>query len=47
VLGFGNRLPVDALSAALAPINGQIDTLGSAEQVLGAFVHAVSGGLTH
>ena len=47
VLGFGDRLPVDALGAALAPINGQIDTLGSAEQVLGAFVHAVSGGLTH
>ena len=47
VLGFGNRLPVDALSAALAPVNGQIDTLDSAEQVLGAFVHAVSGGLTH
>ena len=47
VLGFGNRLPVDALSAALAPINGQIDTIGSADEVLGAFVHAVSGGLTH
>jgi hypothetical protein len=47
VLGFGNRLPVDALSAALAPVNGQVDTLTSAEDVLGAFVHAVSGGLTH
>jgi hypothetical protein len=38
---------VDAFSAALAPINGQIDTIGSADEVLGAFVHAVSGGLTH
>ncbi len=47
MLGFGNRLPVDAFSAALAPINGQIDTIGSADEVLGAFVHAVSGGLTH
>jgi hypothetical protein len=47
VLGYGNRLPVDAFSAALAPINGQIDTIGSADEVLGAFVHAVSGGLTH
>jgi hypothetical protein len=47
VLGFGNRLPVDAFSSALAPINGQIDTIGSAQEVIGAFVHAVSGGLTH
>jgi Ca-activated chloride channel homolog len=47
VLGFGNRLPVDALTAALVPIDGQIDTIGSADEVLGAFVHAVSGGLTH
>jgi hypothetical protein len=47
VLGFGNRLPVDAFSAALTPIDGQIDTIGSAQEVLGAFVHAVSGGLTH
>jgi hypothetical protein len=47
VLGFGNRLPAEALSAALAPVRGQVDTLSSAEDVLGAFVHAVSGGLTH
>ena len=47
ILGFGNRLPVDALSTALSPVNGQVDTLTSAEDVLGAFVHAVSGGLTH
>jgi hypothetical protein len=47
VLGFGDRLPVDAFSTALAPIDGQIDTIGSAQEVLGAFVHAVSGGLTH
>jgi Bacterial extracellular solute-binding protein/von Willebrand factor type A domain len=47
VLGFGDRLPVDAFSAALAPIDGQIDTINTAEEVLGAFVHAVSGGLTH
>jgi hypothetical protein len=38
---------VDAFSAALAPIDGQIDTINTAEEVLGAFVHAVSGGLTH
>jgi hypothetical protein len=38
---------VDALTAALAPVNGQVDTLTKAEDVLGAFAHAVSGGLTH
>jgi Bacterial extracellular solute-binding protein/von Willebrand factor type A domain len=47
VLGFGNRLPVDAFNAALQPIDGQIDTINTADQILGAFVHAVSGGLTH
>jgi Bacterial extracellular solute-binding protein/von Willebrand factor type A domain len=47
VLGFGNQLPVTALTDALSPVGGQVDSVGTAEQVIGAFVHAVSGGLTH
>jgi hypothetical protein len=40
-LSVVERLPVEAFSAALTPIDGQIDTIGSAQEVLGAFVHAV------
>jgi Ca-activated chloride channel family protein len=42
VLGFRNELPVDQLTAAMSPVGGQVTN-----DVLGAFVHAVSGGLTH
>jgi hypothetical protein len=47
ILGFRDRLPVDELKGAVSPVGGQVDTLHSANDVLGAFVHAVSGGLTH
>lgn len=47
VLGFGRHLPATALASALAPVDGQVDTLTTAQDVIGAFVHAVSGGLTH
>jgi hypothetical protein len=47
VLGFRGELPVDQLTDALSPVGGQVDSLKSANDVLGAFVHAVSGGLTH
>jgi hypothetical protein len=47
VLGFRNELPVDQLTGALSPVGGQVNSLHTADDVLGAFVHAVSGGLTH
>ncbi len=47
VFAFGKRLPTDALTNALAPVGGQVDTLTNADEVVAAFVHAVSGGLTH
>ena len=47
VFAFGKRLPIDRLTDALAPVGGQVDALTSANQVVAAFVHAVSGGLTH
>ncbi len=47
VLGFRGELPVDQLTDALSPVGGQVDSLKNANDVLGAFVHAVSGGLTH
>jgi len=28
-------------------VGGQVDTLTNADEVVAAFVHAVSGGLTH
>jgi hypothetical protein len=46
VFGFGVSRTARSLAAALAPVNGQVDQLTTAEQVLGAFVHAVSGGLS-
>jgi hypothetical protein len=47
VLAFRGQLPADDVTDALSPVGGQIDTLTTADDVLGAFVHAVSGGLTH
>jgi Ca-activated chloride channel family protein len=47
VLGFGDQIPVQALTDALQPIHGEVDHLVSADDVLPAFVHAVAGGLTH
>ena len=47
VFAFGKRLPIDELTDALAPVGGQVDALTNANEVVAAFVHAVSGGLTH
>jgi hypothetical protein len=47
IFAFGNRLPTTRLTDALAPVAGQVDPLTGADEVVGAFVHAVSGGLTH
>jgi hypothetical protein len=46
-LGFGGQLPTTALEHALSPVDGQVDRLTTTPEVVGAFVHAVSGGLTH
>lgn len=46
VFGFGNAVPTDTLSAALRPVGGQVDQLADATDVIGAFVHAVSGALS-
>ena len=47
IFAFGKRLPTDALTDALAPVDGQVDSLSAANEVVAAFVHAVSGGLTY
>ncbi|MEP6599006.1 MAG: substrate-binding domain-containing protein [Actinomycetota bacterium] len=47
ILAFGTRLPVDALKQALSPVGGQVDPLPNANQVVAAYVHAVSVGLTY
>ena len=46
VFGFGASIPADALSSALSPVDGQVDELTNNDQVIGAFVHAVSGALS-
>ena len=46
VLGFGDVLPVAALTQAVAPVNGQVERLTQTAEVVGAFVHAVSGSLS-
>ena len=46
VFGFGASIPADALSSALSPVDGQVDELTNTDQVIGAFVHAVSGALS-
>jgi Ca-activated chloride channel family protein len=47
VLGFGDQLPTTSLTHALSPVDGQVDRLTRTPDIIGAFVHAVSGGLTH
>ncbi len=47
IFAFGKRLPTNALTDALTPVDGQVDPLTNANDVVAAFVHAVSGGLTH
>ena len=46
VFGFGASIPADSLSSALSPVEGQVDELTNTDQVIGAFVHAVSGALS-
>ena len=46
IFAFGDRSPVSQLETALAPVNGQVQPLSNAGDVMAAFVHAVSGGLT-
>lgn len=46
IFGIGSHVPSDALTAAIAPVGGQVDLLGSPDEVIGAFVHAVSGALS-
>lgn len=46
IFGIGKKVPADALTAAIAPVGGQVDLLGSQDEVIGAFVHAVSGALS-
>jgi hypothetical protein len=46
IFGIGNSLPADDLNSAIAPVGGQVDLLANPDQVLGAFVHAVSGALS-
>jgi len=46
IFGIGNSLPADDLTAALEPVGGQVDLVSTPDQVLGAFVHAVSGALS-
>jgi len=40
------RQIIRELEAALAPVKGQVQPLSNADDVMAAFVHAVSGGLT-
>ena len=46
VFGFGASIPADSLSSAVSPVDGQVDELTNTDQVIGAFVHAVSGALS-
>jgi hypothetical protein len=46
VFGFGASIPADSLSSALSPVDGQVDELTNTDQVIGAFVHSVSGALS-
>jgi hypothetical protein len=45
IFGIGDAVP-KSLQSAVAPVGGQVDTLTTSEQVIGAFVHAVSGALS-
>lgn len=46
VFGFGTTFPTAALDGALKSVGGQVDPLATPDQVIGAFVHAVSGALS-
>ncbi len=46
IFGIGNAVPASALDSAVAPVGGQVDLLTSPDEVIGAFVHAVSGALS-
>jgi hypothetical protein len=46
VFGIGNALPAAALNSAVTAVGGQVDLLATPDQVIGAFVHAVSGALS-
>ncbi len=46
IFGIGRAVPADVLQTAVTPVGGQVDTLLTPDQVIGAFVHAVSGALS-
>jgi hypothetical protein len=46
IFGIGRAVPADVLQRSVAPVGGQVDTLTTTDQVIGAFVHAVSGALS-
>jgi hypothetical protein len=46
VFGIGAQVPAASLQPALGPVGGQVDLLSSPTEVIGAFVHAVSGALS-
>lgn len=46
IFGIGSAVPADLLQRAVTPVGGQVDTLTTPDQVIGAFVHAVSGALS-
>jgi hypothetical protein len=45
VVGFGEHAQVDALSNALAPVDGYVESLKTADQVQAMFIHLATGGL--
>lgn len=46
IFGIGDALPAKDITAALTPVGGQVDQLENPDQIMGAFVHAVSGALS-
>jgi Bacterial extracellular solute-binding protein/von Willebrand factor type A domain len=46
IFGIGRAVPANLLQPAVTPVGGQVDTLTTSDQVIGAFVHAVSGALS-
>jgi Ca-activated chloride channel family protein len=46
IFGIGSAVPADLLQPAVTPVGGQVDTLTTPDEVIGAFVHAVSGALS-
>jgi hypothetical protein len=45
VVGFGEHAQLDALSKALEPIDGYLESLKTADQVQAMFIHLATGGL--